>query len=178
MYHFARMAAADQSFDHFYTPHSELTADLEAFCLPESFASKHGLTAGSHDTKKYSLRSSRRSRRRSRRQACWSLLSGCFICARHSNAFRPRCGQILEGVTSLIRCGRFWTIYFSNPVIPPHPRCTAYARCIALLSFQANRRRGPMCTGDLATRRWCRVQSSCMPALRAALKQPICLAVV
>ena len=121
MYHFARMAAADQSFDHFYTPHSELTADLEAFCLPESFASKHGLTAGSHDTKKYSLRSSRRSRRRSRRQACWSLLSGCFICARHSNAFRPRCGQILEGVTSLIHRGRFWTIYFSNPVIPPIP---------------------------------------------------------
>ena len=34
-----------------YNPLSELVADSVAFCQPESVASKHGLTAGSHDTK-------------------------------------------------------------------------------------------------------------------------------
>ena len=51
MYHFVRMAAADQLFDHFYATYSELSADLVARCQLESFASKHVLTAGTHGTK-------------------------------------------------------------------------------------------------------------------------------
>ena len=51
VYHFVRMAAADQSFDHFYATYSELSADFVELCQPKSFASKHGLTTGIHVTK-------------------------------------------------------------------------------------------------------------------------------